>query len=193
MTTSSIVSCAAGLCEFSSRRENERAGCPDIHLLRRRLRREWDTPCTRNTRHRQYCSGLERLYALVITGQFLRCGKQVRLVIGHGSDERGQTGKRLIRDIVQARQWFAGLIAGRAIGIDPGDAVALPKTAIVDGRLDTKRRKTAVPVWVKLPAPVTEALAAAPRHDAITLCATSRGKPWAYCGLDSGWRKARIG
>lgn len=76
-------------------------------------------------------------------------------------------------------------------GIDPGDVVALPKTAIVDGRLDTKRRKTAVPVWVKLPQPVLDALAVQPPHDAITLCASSRGRPWTYSGLDSGWQKIR--
>lgn len=76
-------------------------------------------------------------------------------------------------------------------GIDPGDVVALPKTAIVDGRLDTKRRKTAVPVWVRLPQPVLDALQAEPAHDAITLCASTRKRPWTYSGLDSGWQKLR--
>lgn len=59
----------------------------------------------------------EKLFDLVIAGQFLRCGKQVRLVIGSGSDDHSQIDKRLIRDIVLARQWFADLIAGRASGI----------------------------------------------------------------------------
>lgn len=76
-------------------------------------------------------------------------------------------------------------------GIDPGDVVALPKTAIVDGKLDTKRRKTSVPVWVKLPQPVQDALGAQASHDAITLCASSRGRPWTYSGLDGGWQKIR--
>ena len=76
-------------------------------------------------------------------------------------------------------------------GIDPGDVVALPKTAIVDGRLDTKRRKTAVPVWVKLPQPVLDAIADNPPHDAMTLCASSRGRPWTYSGLDGAWQKIR--
>ena len=59
----------------------------------------------------------EKLFDLIIAGQFLRCGKQVRLVIGGGSDDHSQIDKRLIRDIVQARQWFADLIGGRASGI----------------------------------------------------------------------------
>ena len=59
----------------------------------------------------------ETLFDLVMAGQFLRCGKQVRLVIGSDSDDHSQIDMRLIRDIVQARQWLADLIGGRASGI----------------------------------------------------------------------------
>jgi integrase len=76
-------------------------------------------------------------------------------------------------------------------GLDPQDALRLPKTAIVDGRINTARGKTAVPVWFPLPAPVIELLAAAPKHDAITLCANSYGKPWTVSGFRASWRPIR--
>ena len=59
----------------------------------------------------------EQYFDLVIAGQFLRCGKEVRLVIGNDTESRVKIDKRLIREIVQARQWFADLVAGRASGI----------------------------------------------------------------------------
>jgi len=52
---------------------------------------------------------------LSIAGQFLRCGKEVRLVIGN--DYNGKIDKRLMREIVQARQWFADLSSGRISSI----------------------------------------------------------------------------
>ena len=54
---------------------------------------------------------------LVIAGQFLRCGKEVRLVIGNGDENKVLIDKRLIHEIVQARRWFEDLVAGRASGI----------------------------------------------------------------------------
>jgi integrase len=79
-------------------------------------------------------------------------------------------------------------------GLDPGDVVKLPKTAIAEGRLNTRRQKTKQPIWVSLPSAVIEAMGQAPKHDAITLCATSKGKPWSKSGLDSAWQplKARL-
>ena len=62
-------------------------------------------------------SPVEQLADLVIAGQFLRCGKEVRLVIGNDTEARANVDKRLIREIVQARHWFADLVAGHASGI----------------------------------------------------------------------------
>jgi len=76
-------------------------------------------------------------------------------------------------------------------GLDPQDAVHLPRTAIADGRINTARGKTAVPVWFPLPAPLIEDLARAPVHDAITLCANSRGRPWTVSGFRASWRPVR--
>ncbi|MFT3724631.1 MAG: tyrosine-type recombinase/integrase [Hyphomonadaceae bacterium] len=76
-------------------------------------------------------------------------------------------------------------------GLDPQDALKLPRTAIVDGRLDTRRGKTGEGASFPLPAPALEALAAAPKHSAITLCANSYGKPWTVSGFRASWRPIR--
>lgn len=77
--------------------------------------------------------------------------------------------------------------------IDPGDVVALPKTVIQNGNLDTARGKTGEPVWQPLPEPVQDILARSPSHDAITLCANSDGRPWARgaSGLRASWAPIR--
>ena len=52
-----------------------------------------------------------------IAGRFLRCGKEVRLIIGNDDQESSSPNKRLVQEIVQARQWFHDLASGRAKGI----------------------------------------------------------------------------
>jgi integrase len=78
-------------------------------------------------------------------------------------------------------------------GLDPQDALQLPRKAVSQGRLDTRRGKTGVPIWVPLPAPVIDALAAEPKHRAttLTLCANSYGKPWTVSGFRASWRPIR--
>ncbi|QIO53406.1 tyrosine-type recombinase/integrase [Rhizobium leguminosarum bv. trifolii] len=76
-------------------------------------------------------------------------------------------------------------------GLDPQDALALPKNAISPAGIDTRRQKTGQPVYLPLFEPVAEALAGAPKHDAITLCANSRGKPWTYNGFSTNWAKLK--
>lgn len=76
-------------------------------------------------------------------------------------------------------------------GLDPKDALQLTRTAIKDGMIDTRRAKTGEAVWIPLPTPVRMALAAAPKHDAITVCANSHGLPWTTAGFNSSWQKAR--
>lgn len=75
--------------------------------------------------------------------------------------------------------------------LDPTDALSLARTAIKDGFIDTKRAKTGEAVWIPVPQPVLEALKAAPKHDAITVCANSRGLPWTTSGYSSSWIKIR--
>jgi len=76
-------------------------------------------------------------------------------------------------------------------GLDPQDALALPKTAISSAGIDTRRNKTGRPVDLPLFAPVEDALKAAPTHSAITLCANSRGKPWTYNGFSTNWDRIK--
>ena len=59
----------------------------------------------------------DQIAELIITGQILRCGKQVRLVIGGDSECNIKTDTRLVREIVQARKWFDDLVEGRASSI----------------------------------------------------------------------------
>ena len=42
-----------------------------------------------------------------------------------------------------------------------------------------------------LPAPVKAALAAAPKHDAVTVCANSYGQVWTPAGFRASWRPIR--
>lgn len=76
-------------------------------------------------------------------------------------------------------------------GIDPCDAIALPKTAYQDGAIDLSRQKTGNPVWKPLPKTMKAIIAGMPEHDAITLFATSFGKPWSKSGLDTVWMKEK--
>ncbi|MDF1631050.1 tyrosine-type recombinase/integrase [Mycoplana sp. MJR14] len=76
-------------------------------------------------------------------------------------------------------------------GLDPQDALSLPRTAVSAGKLDTRRGKTGVPVWVPLSQPVVDAIAVEPEHSAMTLCANSYGKPWAGSGFRASWRPIR--
>jgi len=77
-------------------------------------------------------------------------------------------------------------------GIDPQDAVALPRSAIKNGMIDTRRGKTGQAVWLPLPAPAAAAIAAAPHHDAITVCANSFGRPWTPSGFRASWRPIKL-
>ena len=76
-------------------------------------------------------------------------------------------------------------------GLDPQDALALPKTAITESGMDTRRNKTGQPVYLPVIEPLAEALAREPKHDAITLCANSHGKPWTYNGFSTNWSKLK--
>ena len=77
-------------------------------------------------------------------------------------------------------------------GLGPKDALSLPRTYYRDGEIATKRSKNNQPIYWPCPAPLATVLDAAPRHDAITLCANSYGRPWTISGFRASWRKVRI-
>lgn len=77
-------------------------------------------------------------------------------------------------------------------GLGPGDTLRLPKTFFKDGRIATRRSKTGEPVYWQAPSPLRTIMKDAPKHDAITLCANSDGKPWTLSGFRASWRKFRL-
>jgi len=77
-------------------------------------------------------------------------------------------------------------------GLGPGDALRLPKTFCKEGAIATSRSKTGEPVYWPAPVPLRTILNNAPKHDAITLCANSDGKPWTVSGFRASWRKVRL-
>jgi integrase len=77
-------------------------------------------------------------------------------------------------------------------GLGPKDALGLPRSFYRDGEIATRRSKTGGPVFWPAPAELRRVLAAAPMHEAITLCANSDGKPWTESGFRASWRPIRI-
>ncbi len=81
------------------------------------------------------------------------------------------------------------LAIGLFIGMREADMIHLSRNVIKDGRLaiSTAKRK----VWIDLPVlpELAAAIAEAPSHDAATLCANSRGKPWTQDGFRTSFFK----
>ena len=77
-------------------------------------------------------------------------------------------------------------------GLGPNDALRLPRSFYRKGEIATTRAKTEEPVFWPAPKELENLLAAAPEHDAKTLCANSRGKPWTLSGFRSSWRTVRL-
>lgn len=75
--------------------------------------------------------------------------------------------------------------------LDPQDALSLPRTALTENGLDTRRNKTGQPIYLPLFEPVESALALTPKHQAVTLCANSLGRPWTYNGFSTNWAKIK--
>jgi hypothetical protein len=54
---------------------------------------------------------------IIVTGQSLRCGKQVRLILGNGNGEQAKPDERLIQEVARAQRWFDDLTSGRVATI----------------------------------------------------------------------------
>lgn len=78
-------------------------------------------------------------------------------------------------------------------GLDPQDALLMPKTAISEGKIHTRRRKTGVGVWMPIPTPVADEIAAthAMETESVTLCLNSKKRPWTVSGFRASWRPIR--
>lgn len=77
-------------------------------------------------------------------------------------------------------------------GLGPFDALTLPRTFYKDGAIATVRSKTGAPVYWPVIEPLKTILDAAQDHEAMTLCANSRGRPWTVSGFRASWRKVRV-
>jgi Phage integrase family len=77
-------------------------------------------------------------------------------------------------------------------GLGPKDALKLPKSFYRDGEIATRRSKTGEPVFWPVPEELRRILEAAPKHNAITLCANSDGRPWTESGFRASWRPIRL-
>jgi integrase len=77
-------------------------------------------------------------------------------------------------------------------GLGPKEAVTLPRNFAKAGEIATRRSKTGEPVFWPMPDELTTILDKAPAHNAVTLCANSRGRPWSLSGLSSAWRTLRV-
>lgn len=76
-----------------------------------------------------------------------------------------------------------------ATGLDPTDALELQRSQIDNGTLRAKRGKTGRVVSLPITGRLRAALDAAPKHDAVTILATSKGKPWTYDGFATAWHR----
>ena len=64
-----------------------------------------------------FAPGKNHAFDIVVSGQFLRCGKQVRLVLGNNGGDQREPDNRLIQEILRAQIWFDDLASGRAKSI----------------------------------------------------------------------------
>jgi site-specific DNA recombinase len=62
-------------------------------------------------------SSKNALPEIIVSGTFLRCGKQVRLVLGQDDAKQNKPDGRLVQEIVRARRWFEDLSSGKASSI----------------------------------------------------------------------------
>ncbi len=77
---------------------------------------------------------------------------------------------------------------GMFAGFREGDVLRLPKSVVRDGVITWKTSKRGVLVSLPIITELAAALAQAPPHDAITLCANSRGLPWTSDGFRASLR-----
>jgi integrase len=78
-------------------------------------------------------------------------------------------------------------------GLGPRDALRLPRSFYKADEIATRRSKTGEPVFWPVPSALKAILDAGPKHNAVTLCANSNGRPWTDDGFRASWRKVRIG
>ena len=76
-------------------------------------------------------------------------------------------------------------------GLDPSDALKLTRRQIDGNIIWGVRGKTGEEVAIPIGPTLQAALDAAPAHDAVTILATSTGKPWTYNGFSTVWHRLK--
>jgi site-specific DNA recombinase len=68
---------------------------------------------------------------IVVQSHLLRCGKQMKLILGTDASGSGAPNPQLINLVVQAKQWFAGLSNGKYSSLsDPAKASSFDKSYV---------------------------------------------------------------
>ncbi|MDX6807425.1 tyrosine-type recombinase/integrase [Terrihabitans rhizophilus] len=96
------------------------------------------------------------------------------------------------RDIVLAEappHLQVPIAIGRYTGLREGDVIRLGKTAYANGTITVRTSKTGQEVFWPCVEPLAVILEGMPQHDAITLCANSRGMPWTESGFRASFFK----
>jgi integrase len=78
-------------------------------------------------------------------------------------------------------------------GLDPSDALRLTRRQIDGDMIWGARGKTKEEVAIPIGPTLQAALDAAPAHDAVTILANSKGKPWTYNGFSTVWHRFKKG
>jgi len=79
-------------------------------------------------------------------------------------------------------------------GLDPQDAILMPKSAILDGKIKTRRGKTWVGVGMTIPPPVADEIERtnALNSDSTLICLSSKKRPWTVSGFKASWRAVKL-
>jgi integrase len=81
------------------------------------------------------------------------------------------------------------LAIGLYTGMREADMINLPRTMGRDGRVDIETAKRKVRIDLRILPELAVAMAEAPAHDSLKLCANMRGKPWTQDGFRTSFFK----
>ncbi len=96
---------------ISSERLQLELGIGDSSVQRKGQRNDPDDAQGDSKGHDQ--AAVDSALHIVINSHLLRCGKQVKLVLGSGPDEPQKVNPQLVDMIVRTRRWYEGLASGR--------------------------------------------------------------------------------
>lgn len=77
-------------------------------------------------------------------------------------------------------------------GMDPQDALNLPRSAIADGEILVRRGKTGAESRLPIVADLARILAESDLPDVGPVCLNSKGRRWTRDGFHASWRKLRV-